>query len=549
MLGLRGASRPASHNMAVGAILCIAAFVLLACRARTAFLVGEGDARLFAYIGKMWGQGLIPYRDIWDNKPPGIFALMLAANYGPIGTFPNIAVIELVFVLAATIAAFKIINRLSHSELWALLGAAAFACGMSVSSLGGAGLTEVFGASLATWALWFFVRTLSDRACLPGFLGGLFCGFATQFKLPGASVGIAAVASIFLLAVVRAVDLRRLSLITASVLAGFATAWMPWILYFTHYGVATELMRVSFEYPFAYAAGNSRSLMARVAVAADNLIPVAHLLAPVIIAGGILGRLAILSAWDTLRGKTPNGHDDFRTTAIMALPLLVPVVDFAAAVTPGRNYPHYFVPFAASLTLAAACSLAVLARDVRIDLRRALTASALAGCIVVPIAVGAVATAVGDLSHSAALARSASSTQRAAEFIRGQASPGDRLFVWPYRPRVYEQSGLLPASPYLTGVNLRDSPIMYRKIAPALQEMLRSRPARFIVAQAPNSGSTPELPIETAFHNALHSDYDFEKRFGELCVFVRRDPSTERTLRVATGGDRVDRSECQSDAT
>src|SRR4029077_4705651 len=47
---------------------------LLVGRGFTAFVPGHADARLFAYIGPEWRSGVIPYVDVWDNKPPGIFA-------------------------------------------------------------------------------------------------------------------------------------------------------------------------------------------------------------------------------------------------------------------------------------------------------------------------------------------------------------------------------------------------------------------------------------------------------------------------------------------
>ncbi len=33
----------------------------------------ESDSTIFAYAGQLVRQGLLPYRDFWDNKPPLIF--------------------------------------------------------------------------------------------------------------------------------------------------------------------------------------------------------------------------------------------------------------------------------------------------------------------------------------------------------------------------------------------------------------------------------------------------------------------------------------------
>src|SRR6516225_7121518 len=47
---------------------------LLLGRGFTALAPGHADAKLFAYIGRAWLHGSVPYADVWDNKPPGIFA-------------------------------------------------------------------------------------------------------------------------------------------------------------------------------------------------------------------------------------------------------------------------------------------------------------------------------------------------------------------------------------------------------------------------------------------------------------------------------------------
>jgi hypothetical protein len=42
------------------------------------------DQALFAYGGRVWLEGLLPYRDFFDSKPPGVFALH-AATYATFG--------------------------------------------------------------------------------------------------------------------------------------------------------------------------------------------------------------------------------------------------------------------------------------------------------------------------------------------------------------------------------------------------------------------------------------------------------------------------------
>ncbi len=39
------------------------------------------DQSLFFYVGQAWWHGKLPYRDVFDQKPPGIFALYALATW------------------------------------------------------------------------------------------------------------------------------------------------------------------------------------------------------------------------------------------------------------------------------------------------------------------------------------------------------------------------------------------------------------------------------------------------------------------------------------
>jgi hypothetical protein len=70
-------------------------------RGFTALLPGDDDALLFAYIGEQIANGQILYRDLWDNKPPGIFVVNALAAYFTDWSFLFLAALEGVLVLAA----------------------------------------------------------------------------------------------------------------------------------------------------------------------------------------------------------------------------------------------------------------------------------------------------------------------------------------------------------------------------------------------------------------------------------------------------------------
>jgi hypothetical protein len=68
-------------------------------RSFTALDPDPSDAQLFAYIGLKWIQGHVPYVDIWDHKPPGIFAVNAVAFLLVPKSFTVLACLEGAFIL------------------------------------------------------------------------------------------------------------------------------------------------------------------------------------------------------------------------------------------------------------------------------------------------------------------------------------------------------------------------------------------------------------------------------------------------------------------
>jgi hypothetical protein len=84
---------------------------LLVGRGFTAFAPGHADARIFAYIGREWLSGVIPYVDVWDNKPPGIFATIALVFALFPDNFGALAVLEGVWVALCHWSIFTLLRQ------------------------------------------------------------------------------------------------------------------------------------------------------------------------------------------------------------------------------------------------------------------------------------------------------------------------------------------------------------------------------------------------------------------------------------------------------
>src|SRR5215510_6079066 len=63
------------------------------------------------YIGLGWLDGRLPYIDVWDMKPPGIFAL----NAAVFAIFPNsfgaLAIVEGFFIVACALTIYALLRQ------------------------------------------------------------------------------------------------------------------------------------------------------------------------------------------------------------------------------------------------------------------------------------------------------------------------------------------------------------------------------------------------------------------------------------------------------
>lgn len=508
-------------GLLVAAAGAIAIVCLLVGRAETALLPGEYDFRLFAYVGDLWTRGLIPYKDVWDNKPPGIFALMATlARFSP-GPLVGTALAEALFLLAAAPAAFNIIRLATASVPAAFIGACLFVCCTSLPGLAdGGGHTELFAAAVATWAAWFLARSLAANTWRTALAGGLMTGVATWFKLPGLAPWLAFVCLAVVLATLGRRTRRQVTALVLASVAGFAVAWMPWTLYFAGQGVVGEMLHVSLVYPFGYGPKHPQPWFNRLVVPAVHLRAVGHLLPLVLyVLGWVLQRAVRVWTREAPAGGCAGSQAATGAVGYLGgFAILWVAIDFAGGAFSGRNYAHYFLPLAGSMAVCAVIGAWAIIERAQPRVSRRAVARGLAALFLLPMLLWCVADAV-DLARRLQYQRESAGAAAAAAILR-RSSPSDRLFVWPYAPVIYQATGLLPATPYLTSVNLFDSPQSFRRIAPVIEDAIASGRARFVVMDVTSSAPPSTLGFRRRVIADLQERYTLVHAGEQLQVWV-----------------------------
>lgn len=136
------------------------------------------DSAIFATIGEQLTRGALPYRDAWDHKPPGIYAVGALAALMPGPTWPAFWAISVMFLAATGQVLQWIVGR-------PLAAVAVLAMGLYPAATGG-GQTEAFAALPAAIA---FLMASRQR----WFASGLAAGCALIFSLQLAPLLVALV--------------------------------------------------------------------------------------------------------------------------------------------------------------------------------------------------------------------------------------------------------------------------------------------------------------------------------------------------------------------
>lgn len=235
---------------------------------------------------------------------------------------------------------------------------------------------------------------------------------------------------------------------------------------------------------------------------------------------------------------------------LCALPLLLPLADRAGqsrawsglkaehrtvlgwaavsvigAAAGGRFYPHYYIQVLPPLAALAGAYYAQRLRQAGATQPRWLSPTFALRFTVIMV--------LGSLAAQWVQLRSMNAPAPRAEWVRAQAAPGDRLFVWGQATQDYLDAGLLPASRYiatfpltgyifgqrLPGISTRD------RIVPGswekLGEDLTRRPPRWIIDTQTAPGADYPISAFPAMQAYLAAHYCPAARLPDGSVWRR----------------------------
>jgi hypothetical protein len=319
-----------------------------------------GDQGLYAYAGQRILHGEVPYRDAWDQKPPGIHA-----TYAVLwAIWPDdrvVAAADLVVAAATALLLLALGRRLGPpgaGEIAAL--AFLFLGDPAWGRLGGLrarGQSEVFIGLVATFGLLMWRRAIErttrpERTWVYALLAGLAFGETFVYKYnAGAVLGAALLAAIWW----RRADplplgarLRGLVPAVAALTVGFVAVVAAMLAIFAAAGALADLYHATISYNVFYSGETYANRLAMLTYLLR--FPIEHARVDGLWFAGGLG-CAIILVTAILRGGRPDAPD-------LTPVLWVAAACLAIAVNGSRGLPQYFLQAAPGLALAFGVALA-----------------------------------------------------------------------------------------------------------------------------------------------------------------------------------------------
>jgi hypothetical protein len=425
------ASRRREWALALGVGLLV-----LSIRAPLVDLPLERDEGEYAYIAWRLEHGELPYRDWFDQKPPGIFLAYRLALSAPGEPVVAIRALAALVCAGSATALFFLARRLLPAPTAGL--AALLLAWISADPLvpGPIANTELFMLPwliLANLAFLEALRGAVPRA-LPSFLAGALLGVAACFKQV-ALVDAGLFALLFpLLATGEGRALRLARFIGWAALGGLAV-WLPILAWFHARGGLEALLDAVFLHNLAYAGGLSG------AARLHNLLASGRALWEAV---GVACALACVGLALLARSR-----ERWRALYLGSW-LVASAVGVSAS---GYYFAHYFQQLLPPLAVAAAAGVQCLTASVaRTPVPRALAAASLVGIAL-----------LAPVLHSVALWRldPADAIERIypgnpfevmpeiAEEVAALTAPDDSVFVYGSEAEIYFSAQRRSASRYI----------------------------------------------------------------------------------------------------
>jgi hypothetical protein len=497
------------------------------------------DQSIYAVVGDGILNGRMPYRDLWDFKPPGIF-LVHALGQALFGKHMFSArLLEVVALLGGVMCLRSISQQFFENRTVGLVGGAVGALIHAQLDFWHSGQPETFGVAFTWLALWLTLRESGKRVHWVALGVGLAFGAAALMKPPLGGGAIVAAAYLAQRARSQERGIRRALLLAGLVGAGAALPTLASLLWFWARGAYAEMYWTLGEFTPGYTALSWEGR--RAADMLYHAIEEAFFKFSALSAAGVVAAVAMRPLFT-------------RERELLFVLLGVIAIQVAGIAMQGKFFAYHY---AATLSLIAAIAGIGLYK-LWLRCLQGGVGGIIAFCAFIVVAVP-MRYAVRDLPQffwercairleflmhvapydsreamdeelSYVADYNLASDRRVAREVAHRTGSNDSVYVWGFEPAIYWLSERRPASRYIYNVAQRstwESEYARR----GLMTDLWKTPPKVIVVQArdvfpsvtgTNTDSRDELPSFPELHALVTTEYELVTRVDFFDVYQRR---------------------------
>ena len=236
------------------------------------------DANCFFTLGRGIIHGLVPYRDLYEQKGPLLYFIYALAALITEKSFIGAWIVECIMASLFAVFSWKIVKLFTEPPKFAAALVPLF-IGLTYSTrlFNFGGNAEELCFPLLTIALYFGLKSIVKGDGLPSKKEALFCGLITSalFWIKYTFIGFMAGFCLYILILsIKRKDFKKLWALVWRFIAGFVILSVPVLLYFAANGALDSLWEAYFyNNIFLYHSGEAKTLLSSIPVIRNIYIP------------------------------------------------------------------------------------------------------------------------------------------------------------------------------------------------------------------------------------------------------------------------------------
>lgn len=246
----------------------ILAFIIITIASKNSFLYRFNDwwdANAFMSVGKSMLEGLVPYRDLFEQKGPVLYLIYAISSLISRTTFIGVYFLEIISLMITLLFANKIIKLFLEDKNYNFLGLIIFGFStIFLKTFGHGGSAEEFTMPLFMISLYYFTNYLKKanyqipkRIIL---LNGIIAGIVLWIKYSLLGFWFIFEASLFFINFMQK-KYKEAFMSAIIFLSGMVISTLPWLIYFGINHAISDLVNVYFLVNMAAYASNNNIVM------------------------------------------------------------------------------------------------------------------------------------------------------------------------------------------------------------------------------------------------------------------------------------------------